>query len=101
MKATGIIRRVDDVGRIAIPKEIRRTMRIRENEALEIYTDMINGMPCVCFAKYEQRFSKDLDDVFEKIHTEMTDCAEWNLAAEFRNAMEKVAEILDKFENRE
>ena len=39
MKATGIVRRVDDLGRIVIPKEIRRTLRIREGEPLEIYTD--------------------------------------------------------------
>jgi len=39
MKATGIIRRIDDLGRIVIPKEIRRTMRIAEGDPLEIYTD--------------------------------------------------------------
>ena len=39
MKATGIVRRIDDLGRVVIPKEIRRTMRIREGESLEIYTD--------------------------------------------------------------
>ena len=38
MKATGIVRRVDDLGRVVIPKEIRRTLGIREGEALEIYT---------------------------------------------------------------
>lgn len=38
MKATGIVRRIDDLGRIVIPKEIRRTMRIREGDPLEIYT---------------------------------------------------------------
>src|SRR5690554_1328456 len=39
MKATGIVRRIDDLGRIVIPKEIRRTLRIRERDALEIFTD--------------------------------------------------------------
>ncbi|MBQ4061585.1 MAG: stage V sporulation protein T [Christensenellaceae bacterium] len=39
MKATGIVRRIDDLGRVVIPKEIRRTMRIREGDALEIFTD--------------------------------------------------------------
>lgn len=38
MKATGIVRRIDDLGRIVIPKEIRRTMRIRESDPLEIFT---------------------------------------------------------------
>lgn len=50
MKATGIVRRVDDLGRVVIPKEIRRTMAIREGDALEIYTTD-NG---VLFRKYEQ-----------------------------------------------
>ena len=39
MKATGIVRRIDDLGRIVIPKEIRRTLRIRETDPLEIFTD--------------------------------------------------------------
>ena len=39
MRATGIVRRIDDLGRVVIPKEIRRTMRIREGDPLEIYTD--------------------------------------------------------------
>ena len=38
MKATGIIRRIDDLGRVVIPKEIRRSLRIREGDPLEIYT---------------------------------------------------------------
>lgn len=39
MKATGVVRRIDDLGRIVLPKELRRTMRIKEGESLEIYTD--------------------------------------------------------------
>ncbi len=39
MKATGIVRRIDDLGRVVIPKEIRRVLRIREGDPLEIYTD--------------------------------------------------------------
>lgn len=39
MKSTGIVRRIDDLGRVVIPKEIRRTMRIREGDPLEIYTN--------------------------------------------------------------
>lgn len=49
MKATGIVRRIDDLGRIVIPKEIRRTMRIREGDSLEIYTDKDGE---VIFKKY-------------------------------------------------
>jgi AbrB family transcriptional regulator (stage V sporulation protein T) len=39
VKATGIVRRIDDLGRVVIPKEIRRTLRIREGDPLEIFTD--------------------------------------------------------------
>lgn len=49
MKATGIIRRIDDLGRVVIPKEIRRTLKIREGDPLEIYVDR----GAVIFQKYE------------------------------------------------
>lgn len=44
MKATGIVRRIDDLGRIVIPKEIRRTMRIYEGDPLEIFFDTDNNI---------------------------------------------------------
>ena len=44
MKATGIVRRIDDLGRVVVPKEIRRTLRIREGDPLEIYTDREGGI---------------------------------------------------------
>lgn len=44
MKATGITRRIDELGRIVIPKEIRRTLRIREGDPLEIFTDKEGGV---------------------------------------------------------
>ena len=40
MKATGIVRRIDDLGRIVIPKEIRRSFRIKEGDPLEIFTNL-------------------------------------------------------------
>ena len=49
MKATGIVRRIDDLGRVVIPKEIRRTLRIHEGDPLEIYTDRDGE---VIFKKY-------------------------------------------------
>ena len=48
MKATGIVRHVDDLGRVVIPKEIRRTLKIREGDPLEIFLEK----DCVCFQKY-------------------------------------------------
>lgn len=61
MRATGIVRRIDELGRVVIPKEIRRTLRIREGDPLEIYTDRDGE---VILKKYSpigemQSFAKD------------------------------------------
>lgn len=48
MKATGIVRRIDDLGRVVIPKEIRHTMGIKEGEPLELYTEG----DAICFRRY-------------------------------------------------
>lgn len=48
MKATGLVRRIDDLGRVVIPKEIRRSLQIKDGDALEIFTD--DGQ--VIFQKY-------------------------------------------------
>ena len=45
MKATGIVRRIDELGRVVIPKEIRRTQRIRQGDALEIFTCLLYTSP--------------------------------------------------------
>lgn len=57
MKATGIVRRVDDLGRVVIPKEIRRTASIREGDPLEIFIDEDGG---VVFKKYIPTYRDDL-----------------------------------------
>ena len=56
MKATGIVRRIDDLGRVVIPKEIRRTMRIREGDPLQISLTQ------------EYRFSLALKSIEERLH---------------------------------
>ena len=66
MKATGIIRRVDDLGRVVIPKEIRRTVGIREGNPLEIFTE---GRDTVCFRKYETNLCGDVDRLKNQIKT--------------------------------
>lgn len=57
MKATGIIRRIDDLGRVVIPKEIRRNLGIREGDPLEFFVE--NG--CICLRKYDPN-AYDEDD---------------------------------------
>ena len=66
MKATGIVRRIDDLGRVVIPKEIRRALKIREGDPLEIYT--IDGG--VCFKKYE--IEMDWDTVRRVVRSVLT-----------------------------
>lgn len=61
MKATGIVRRIDDLGRVVIPKEIRRSMRLREGDPLELFT-IQDG--CICFKKYSP--CEDVDG--KKVH---------------------------------
>ena len=48
MKATGVVRRIDELGRIVIPKEVRQTLKIREGDPLELWLDK----DTVCFKKY-------------------------------------------------
>ncbi len=68
MKATGIVRRIDDLGRIVIPKEIRRTLRIKEGDPLEIFTDREGE---VIFKKYSpigelQSFANEYAETLQK-----------------------------------
>ena len=65
MRATGILRRVDDLGRIVIPKQIRELMSIRDGEAMEIFTDASQEM--VCFQKAEPPIIT-LEDELRKIY---------------------------------
>lgn len=68
MKATGIVRRIDDLGRIVIPKEIRRNLRIREGAPLEIYVDPTGELilkkysPMKELAKFAQSYVESLYD---------------------------------------
>ncbi len=57
MKATGIVRRIDDLGRVVIPKEIRRTMRIRE------------GDPLLKSLTPDMEFCKAMDEICKRVHT--------------------------------
>ena len=66
MKATGIVRRIDDLGRVVIPKEIRRSMRLREGDPLEIYT---THEGYVCFRKYSPCETVDGKKIHKAVST--------------------------------
>ena len=65
MKTTGIIRRIDDLGRIVIPKEIRKNLKIREGDPLEILIDSKSG--AVCLKPCERQTSKILERTLDEI----------------------------------
>lgn len=67
MRATGIVRRIDDLGRIVIPKEIRRIIHIHEGDPMEIFLEP-DG--CVCFKKYKTDVDGDLRDLAETMDDE-------------------------------
>lgn len=73
MKATGIVRRIDDLGRVVIPKEIRRTMRIREGEPLEIFVDRDGEVilkkysPIGELAEFAQEYADSLAEVTDHV----------------------------------
>ncbi|MGN0308637.1 MAG: stage V sporulation T C-terminal domain-containing protein [Lachnospiraceae bacterium] len=73
MRATGIVRRIDDLGRVVIPKEIRRTMRIRESEPLEIYTGKEGEIilkkysPISELADFSKQYAESLSQVSGRI----------------------------------
>ena len=61
MKSTGIVRRVDDLGRVVIPKEIRRTLSLKEGDSVEIYVNRSDKeSPMVCMTKYKSDTGEDI-----------------------------------------
>ena len=69
MKATGIVRRIDDLGRVVIPKEIRRTLRIREGDPLEIFTDREGGVILKKYSPIEELtdFSREYCESLQQV----------------------------------
>ena len=63
MKATGIIRRMDDLGRVVIPREIQRNFGIREGGPLEIFVNE----DCICFKKYIPNKLEKVSDAFKEL----------------------------------
>ena len=92
MRATGIVRRIDDLGRIVIPKEIRRSMGITEGDPLELYVDTeSNG---IVFVPYHNEVSSKLKGIAENLSTMGQTPEQWAIAEEVR----KIAKKLEKIE---
>ena len=73
MKATGIVRRIDELGRVVIPKEIRSTLRLKSGDPLEIFTDRDELMlkkysPIASLEKFSEGTAKSLSDLSGGCH---------------------------------
>ena len=88
MKATGIIRRIDDLGRVVIPKEIRRSCHIREGDPLEIFLE--EG--CICFSKYQPDIPTKIFDGFNELKEYASD---WG-CSEQKQRVEKLRQMVEK-----
>ena len=92
MKATGIVRRIDDLGRVVIPKEIRRTMGIHEGDPLEIFVDKES---CgITFVPYHFEASSKLRSIAESLDSLGMTAEHWKIAKELKELANKL-EILE------
>lgn len=98
MRATGIVRRIDDLGRVVIPREIRKYLHIREGDPLEIFTDNTGGVGAVCFRKYEPNFIQSLHSLADRIDDEMEDGATIGQRREVHELFNEIAKILKEWE---
>lgn len=95
MKAVGITRRLDDLGRIVIPKEIRRTMGVKEGDALEMFIDKETGG--LVLVPYFSTASDKVGAIAETLNTIGASPEEWEIAEELKNIAKKFRKTLDKY----
>ena len=101
MKATGIVRRIDDLGRVIIPKEIRRTIGIKEGDPLEVFTIKENGRTMVAFSLYEANDrvhlqTAQLDSLLsaiERIKDDICDTSPNETANDLENIMDSIRNL--------
>ena len=94
MKALGIVRRIDDLGRVVIPKEIRRSLKIREGDALEIYLD--NDVVCFKKIEMEKNFIEDIRKMSEDISELLYSWDNREELTEISQSFETILEQLNK-----
>lgn len=94
MKATGIIRRMDDLGRVVIPKEIRRTMGVREGDPLEMFVDTETGG--LIILPYESGLPAKIRSIANNLSSMGSSPEKWEISEE----LNEIANKLEKIENR-
>lgn len=97
MKATGIIRRIDDLGRIVIPKELRRNMNIREGDPMEIYLDEDNR---VVFEKYNSGLLPFIHNLADRVEDNEYDTLSPESVKEIKGLLDKISKIVTEEEER-
>ena len=98
MKALGIVRRIDDLGRVVIPKEIRRSLKIREGDALELFRD--DDMICLRKVETEKNFIEDVKKMNYDISELLYSWDNREELAEISKAFEKILEQLNNIEKK-
>ena len=98
MRATGIIRRIDDLGRVVIPKEIRGKCHIRENDPLEFFVETSDGTPMVCLRKYEPSYLRDIASMADRIDEDMMESGDMASRAEVRKHFAEIAKLIKEWE---
>lgn len=91
MATTGIVRRLDDLGRIVIPKEIRRTMGVREGDPLELIVNQFGNLELV---PYHSTASDKIRGIAETLDTMGTSPEEWEIARQ----LQEIAKTLKKIQ---
>ena len=91
MKATGILRRMDDLGRVVIPKEIRRTMGVKEGDALELFVDNETGG--LVLVPYFSEASDKISAIAENLSSIGCNPEEWKIAEELKEIAKKLKKV--------
>ena len=93
MRATGIVRRIDDLGRVVIPKEIRRSMGIKEGDPLEMFIDTESGG--LVLVAYHSEVADKINAIAENLNTVGATPEHWEIAKELKEIAKKLEKIGD------
>ena len=94
MRATGIVRRIDDLGRVVIPKEIRRMLRIKEGDSLELF---MSGNALV-LQRYGANYSEELKSFIEELDDYIGDDFPYEKKVEILKSLKEIEKLLKEYE---
>ena len=91
MRATGIVRRIDDLGRVVIPKEIRRSMGVKEGDPIEMFVDTESGG--LVLMPYFSEASDKINAIAENLNTIGATPEHWEIAKELKEIAKKLEKL--------